>query len=87
MKRHEFLTALGSAVVWPAASRAQTGKVHTILWATEAQPDPFIGGFREGMRELGYVKGKDLTFVLRYAPGIRRRYRQYSLNSSRSRPI
>jgi putative tryptophan/tyrosine transport system substrate-binding protein len=70
MKRREFLTVLGSAVVWPVASRAQTGKVHTILWvSTEAQPDPFIAGFREGMRELGYVEGKDLAFVLRNAPG------------------
>jgi putative tryptophan/tyrosine transport system substrate-binding protein len=70
MRRREFLTVLGSAAVWPVASRAQTGKVHVILWvSTEAQPDPFIGGFREGMRQLGYVEGKDLTFVLRYAPG------------------
>jgi len=70
MKRREFLTVLGSAVVWPVAGRAQTGKVHVILWvSTEAEPDPFIGGFREGMRERGYVEGKDLTFVLRYAPG------------------
>jgi putative ABC transport system substrate-binding protein len=70
MKRREFLTGLGSAVVWPVAGRGQTGKVYVILWvSTEAQPDPFIGGFREGMRERGYVEGKDLTFVLRYAPG------------------
>ena len=70
MKRREFLTVLGSAVVWPVTGRAQTGKVHTILWvSTEAEPDPLIAGFREGMRERGYVEGKDLTFVLRYAPG------------------
>jgi putative ABC transport system substrate-binding protein len=70
MRRREFLTVLGSAVVWPVASRAQAGKVHTILWvSTEAQPDPFIAGFREGMRERGYVEGESLIFVLRYAPG------------------
>ncbi len=70
MRRREFLTVLGSAVLWPVAGRAQTGKVHLILWvSTEAQPDPFIGGFREGMRERGYVEGRNLAFVLRYAPG------------------
>jgi len=37
--------------------------------STEAQPDPFIAGFREGMRERGYIEGKNLAFVLRYAPG------------------
>jgi putative ABC transport system substrate-binding protein len=37
--------------------------------STEAQPDLFITGFREGMRERGYVEGQNLAFVLRYAPG------------------
>jgi putative ABC transport system substrate-binding protein len=70
MKRREFLTVLGSAAVWPTVGRAQTGKVHTILWvSTEAQPDPFIAGFREGMRERGYIEGQNLALVLRYAPG------------------
>jgi putative ABC transport system substrate-binding protein len=41
-----------------------------ILWvSTEAQPDPFIAGFREGMKEHGYEEGRNLAFVLRYAPG------------------
>ncbi len=70
MRRREFLTSLGSAAIWPFAGRAQTGKVYIILWvSTEAQPDPFIAGFREGMRERGYVEGQNLAFVLRYAPG------------------
>jgi putative ABC transport system substrate-binding protein len=46
-----------------------TAKTHFILWvSTEAQPDPFIAGFREGMRERGYIEGQNLAFVLRYAP-------------------
>ena len=70
MRRRAFLNVLGSAVAWPLAGRAQPGKVHLILWvSTEAQPDPFIAGFREGMRERGYVEGQNLAFVLRYAPG------------------
>ena len=70
MRRRAFLNILGSALAWPLTSRAQPGKVHLILWvSTEAQPDPFIAGFREGMRERGYVEGENLVFVLRYAPG------------------
>ena len=70
MKRRHFLVGLGSAAVWPLAARAQTRKISTILWvSTEAQPDPFIEGFREGMRARGYTEGQNLAFVLRYAPG------------------
>jgi putative ABC transport system substrate-binding protein len=71
MGRREFLILLGSAAAWPLAGQArQPGKVHVILWvSTEAQPDPFIAGFRDGMRERGYVEGRNLAFVLRYAPG------------------
>ena len=70
MKRRDFISLIGGAAAWPLASRAQPGKSHTILWvSTDAQPDPFIDGFREGMRALGYVEGRNLVFVLRYAPG------------------
>src|ERR671917_1097206 len=71
MRRREFIAALGGAAAWPLAAQAQQpSKIHIILWvSTEAQPDPFIAGFREGMRERGYVEGQNLAFVLRYAPG------------------
>ena len=71
MKRREFIAALGlsTALGWPARAQ-EPGKAHTILWvSTEAEPDPFIAGFREGMRERGYVEGPFLTFIRRYAPG------------------
>jgi putative ABC transport system substrate-binding protein len=72
MKRRQFNTLLGGAAAgWPLAAWAQQPvKIHFILWvSTEAQPDPFITGFREGMRERGYFEGQNLAFVLRYAPG------------------
>jgi putative ABC transport system substrate-binding protein len=71
MKRRTFLTGLPAAIAaWPLALTAQPGKPRTILWvSTEAQPDPFIDGFREGMRELGYSEGQNLAFLLHYAPG------------------
>src|SRR6188472_3039417 len=72
MRRREFIAALGGAAsAWPHAAQGQaTPKTHVVLWvSTEAQPDPFIAGFREGMRERGYIEGQNLAFVLRYAPG------------------
>ena len=70
MRRRDFISLIGGAAAWPLASRAQPGKVHTILWvSTEAQPDPFIAGFREGMKARDYIEGQNLVFALRYAPG------------------
>src|ERR671936_597376 len=72
MQRRDFIAGIvGSAATWPLAARGQLApKTHFVLWvSTEAQPDPFIAGFREGMRERGYVEGQNLAFVLRYAPG------------------
>ncbi len=70
MRRREALAAISGAVAWAHPAFAQpSAKTHSILWvSTEAQPDPFIEGFREGMRERGYVEGQTLAFVLRYAP-------------------
>jgi putative tryptophan/tyrosine transport system substrate-binding protein len=70
MRRREFIALLG-LMGRPVAVRAQQpAKTYFILWvSTEAQPDPFIAGFREGMRERGYVEGQNLAFVLRYASG------------------
>jgi putative ABC transport system substrate-binding protein len=71
MRRRRFLAGLGcAAAAWPLVLRAQPRRSSTILWvSTEAQPDPFIEGFRAGMRARGYVEGENLAFVLRYAPG------------------
>jgi putative ABC transport system substrate-binding protein len=71
MRRREFIALISAASVAPLRVRAeQAPKVKSILWvSTESQPDPFIAGFREGLRERGYIEGQHLAFVLRYAPG------------------
>jgi putative tryptophan/tyrosine transport system substrate-binding protein len=71
MRRRQFITLLGGAAAWPLAARAQQpAKLHRIFWvSTESQPDPFVDGFREGLRERSYVEGKDVVLELRYSPG------------------
>ncbi|MBI3108209.1 MAG: ABC transporter substrate-binding protein [Candidatus Rokubacteria bacterium] len=34
--------------------------------STDIQPDPFVDGFREGLREHGYVEGQSVILDLRY---------------------
>lgn len=54
----------------PGNVRAQTSRAtHRIGWlSSEAQPDPFVDGFREGLQKLGYVEGRDFVLDLRYTP-------------------
>src|SRR5258707_3110141 len=71
MRRRDFITLVGGALAWPLAAHAQAPtKLYRIFWvSTEAQPDPFLEGFREGLRARGYVEGKNVAFELHYAPG------------------
>src|SRR5215471_4926024 len=68
LERREFITLLGgAAAAWPLAARAQQpGKVHRvgILWAsTPSASAPRMEAFRQGLRELGYVEGRNLVIT------------------------
>ena len=68
MRRREFITLLGGAVVgWPRAGLAQeAGKVRRIGFLRVGEPPAaFIDGFRRGLREVGLVEGRD--FVIEFA--------------------
>jgi len=64
MERREFMTLVGAAMAWPVAASAQdSARVYRIYWlSTQSQPDPFLDGFREGLRARGYVEGKKVVF-------------------------
>jgi putative tryptophan/tyrosine transport system substrate-binding protein len=67
MRRREFITFLGGAAVWPLAARAQLAKP-TIGFLDPGVPHVFMG-FTEGLRDLGYVEGQNITYVWRSAAG------------------
>jgi ABC-type uncharacterized transport system substrate-binding protein len=78
MKRREFILALGGAAAWPLAARAQQptksyriGMLETISAALNA---PHLDAFRKGLRELGYVEGKNYTIEYRSADGRAERF-------------
>ena len=73
-KRRKLIVALGaSALAAPFASYAQQqGKVWRVGFLSQrARPDSLesgvFGAFRRGMRELGYVEGKNLEIEWRFA--------------------
>ncbi len=70
--RRAFLAALGlSLLAAPVAGRAQqpgTAQIGVLLFSTPAV-DPNVPVFREAMRDLGWVEGRNLALEYRYAEG------------------
>ena len=71
-KRRQLIAALGAgALATPFCSFAQQGKVWRvgILWTGKASPDisPRVDAFRSGLRELGYIEGRDFSIEQRHA--------------------
>jgi putative tryptophan/tyrosine transport system substrate-binding protein len=76
MKRREFIAALGGAVAWPLVADAQQSSMSAIgyLGPGSAQSDAFrVTGFRQGLKEAGYVEGQNLTIEYRWAEDHRDR--------------
>jgi putative ABC transport system substrate-binding protein len=55
------------------AEGQQAGKVHRVGWLGLASPGPevlrIVDGLRQGLREQGYVEGRDIAFEYRWAHG------------------
>src|SRR5918993_623244 len=70
MKRRGFVAAIGVALPsWAISARGQAVRPRVLWLSTEAQPDPFVEAFREGLRSHGYVDGHNVEIDLHYAPG------------------
>jgi putative tryptophan/tyrosine transport system substrate-binding protein len=72
MRRREFITLFGgAAVAWPLAARAQQSKMARIgaLYIGTADSESFKKELRQGLRELGYVEGQNISFEFRSAEG------------------
>jgi len=75
MKRREFITLIGgAAATWPLAAQAQQSSGRPLVGLlsplSEGTATRNIAGFRAGLRELGYVEGRNITLALRFADGM-----------------
>src|SRR5262249_26326620 len=72
MRRRKFITLLGGAAAWPLPARAQQAKhVRRIaalmsMAADDPEAKPRVAAFESGLRELGWLDGRNLRIEYRW---------------------
>ena len=73
MRRREFVAGLVGAVAWPLVARAQQAervrRIGFLLGLAEGDPEANtrIKAFRLGMRDLGWIEGRNVSIEYRFA--------------------
>jgi putative ABC transport system substrate-binding protein len=74
MRRREFIAGFGGAAAWPIVARGQQqsdriSRIGFLAFSSSDRAVRFSDMFREGLRDLGYVEGKNINIESRYADG------------------
>jgi putative tryptophan/tyrosine transport system substrate-binding protein len=71
VKRREFISLIGGAAAWPLTARAQQSakpvRLGYIWIGPKDSEHSTRDGLRQGLRDLGYVEGRDYVLEERYA--------------------
>ena len=81
--RRKFITLVGGAATWPLAANAQQ-RVSRIGVLLVGGPE-FMGPYREALRDIGYVEGRNIQFEVRSAQGQRDRLPELAAELVRSK--
>jgi putative tryptophan/tyrosine transport system substrate-binding protein len=72
MRRREFITLLSGAASWPFAVHAQQNdrmrRIGVLMAHPESDPEfqQYADTFREGLRKLGWIEGRNVSFDFRW---------------------
>ena len=91
MRRRTFTGLLCGAVVMlpPAAGAQQPAKLPRVgwIWAGRSAGNPVeVAGFRHGMKELGYIEGRNIVVEYRFGEGHRGRIADLAAGLVQLRP-
>ena len=86
--RRKLIFILFAGALLPRSAAAQQAKVLRIGWLSNAAAEnsPFFDAFRAGMRELGYVEGRNLIIDARWGAGSTERTEQFAVELVASKP-
>jgi putative ABC transport system substrate-binding protein len=91
MRRREFLSVFaGAAAAWPLAARAQqaaTPSIGVLSPASAATSARNIAALRQGLRNLGYVEGRNIAIEYRFAEGISERLSRFATELVALKPV
>jgi putative ABC transport system substrate-binding protein len=85
MQRRDFIKVIaGSAATWPLATRAQqpdrTRRIGVLvnLAAGDSEAQARLAAFQDGLRQLGWIEGRNVRFHIRWGAGNDELFRRFA---------